>query len=122
MDGYYAQGVDERTATLPRGWRQRLVRIVGPNTRGITGLCLEVHDLAISKYVAGREKDLEFTRALARHGMTRLDTLVARERETEIPDALRKLVQARIRRDFSGAPKSRDIGGRPQRRARAKRL
>jgi hypothetical protein len=35
--GYYAQGVGERTSTLPRGWRQRLVRVVNPNTRGIIG-------------------------------------------------------------------------------------
>src|SRR5690242_12182470 len=60
--GYYAQGVSERTATLPAGWRSRLVRISTPNTRGIVGLCLEVNDLAVSKYIAGREKDLEFTR------------------------------------------------------------
>lgn len=32
--GYYAQGIDERTATLPRGWRERLVKINTPNTRG----------------------------------------------------------------------------------------
>jgi hypothetical protein len=29
-----------------------------------------VHDLAISKYYAGREKDFEFTAELARHGLT----------------------------------------------------
>src|SRR4051812_16118650 len=72
--GYYAQGVDDRTATLPRGWRERLVKISNPNTVGITGLCLEVHDLAISKYVAGREKDREFTRELARQEMVRRET------------------------------------------------
>lgn len=105
--GYYAQGVDQRTATLPRGWRGRLVEIANPNTRGVTGLCLEVHDLAISKYVAGRAKDLDFTRALAKHGMTRLDTLLARERETDMPAELRELVRARIRRDFARPPPRR---------------
>lgn len=98
--GYYAQGVDERTATLPRGWRDRLVKISNANTRGVTGLCLEVHDLAISKYVAGREKDHEFTRELAKQKMTRRDTLMARERETELSAEVRKLVRARIDRDF----------------------
>ncbi|HMG59016.1 MAG TPA: DUF6036 family nucleotidyltransferase, partial [Burkholderiales bacterium] len=63
--GYYAQGVAPDTATLPRGWQRRLVRIENSNTDGYAGLCLEVHDLALSKYVAGREKDLEFTRELA---------------------------------------------------------
>jgi hypothetical protein len=98
--GYYAQGVDERTATLPRGWRERLVKIKNPNTLGVTGLCLEVHDLAISKYVAGREKDREFTHELAKQGMVRRDTLMARERETDLSAQLRKLVRARVARDF----------------------
>ena len=98
--GYYAQGVDERTATLPRGWRDRLVKISNPNTRGVTGLCLEVHDLAISKYVAGREKDRDFTRGLAKQGMVRRDTLMARERETDLSAELRKTVKSRIERDF----------------------
>ena len=98
--GYYAQGVDDKTATLPKDWRQRLVRINNPNTVGVTGLCLEVHDLAISKYIAGREKDREFTRELAKHGMTQRDTLLSRERETDIPSKVRTLVKARIGQDF----------------------
>ena len=83
--GYYAQGVGERTAVLPKGWRQRLVRIENANTRGVAGLCLEVHDLAVAKHVAGREKDLEFTRELARHRMTESKTLLARLKDTEVP-------------------------------------
>lgn len=30
--GYYAHGVDDATATLPEGWRQRLVRVQTENT------------------------------------------------------------------------------------------
>jgi len=100
MYGYYAQGVDDRTATLPNGWRERLIRIDNPNTVGVTGLCLEVHDLAISKYVAGREKDRVFTKELARHSMIQRAPLFARERETDISSELRKIVKARIERDF----------------------
>ena len=103
--GYYAQGVGERTAVLPRGWRDRLVRIENPNASGVTGLCLEVHDLAISKYVAGREKDLEFTRELARHGMTAHKTLISRLEETDVPTETRKLIEARIRRNSTQAKK-----------------
>jgi hypothetical protein len=95
--GYYAQGVGEETATLPEGWRDRLIRVSNPNTRGIAGLCLEVHDLAISKYVAGREKDLAFTRELARHGMTHDETLTKRLAKTKLPASVRKIVSARIR-------------------------
>lgn len=101
--GYYAQGVGPDTAVLPRGWRKRLVRIENENTGGTAGLCLEVHDLAISKYVAGREKDREFTQALARHAMTSRSVLLERLAATKLDPPIRKLVQARIARDFPGS-------------------
>src|SRR5882672_7163441 len=62
--GYYAHGVDDSTATAPSGWKERLVPIHNENTGGATGWCLEIHDLAASKLVAGREKDLDFVRLL----------------------------------------------------------
>lgn len=114
--GYYAQGVSEDTAVLPRGWRERLVRVENPNTRGIAGLCLEVHDLAISKYVAGREKDLQFTRELARHAMTTRETLLARLAETGVSRELRERVRARIERDFAPGRSSAHSGKQPSRR------
>jgi hypothetical protein len=97
--GYYAQGVAPDTATLPRGWTRRLVRVENANTGGHAGLCLEVHDLAISKYVAGREKDLEFTRELARHSMTEKKILLARLAGTKLEAALARAVRGRIERD-----------------------
>ena len=57
---YYAHGVGKNTVTLADGWEMRLVPIQNENTRGIIGWCLEIHDLLASKYVAGRERDLEF--------------------------------------------------------------
>jgi hypothetical protein len=76
------------------------VRISNPNTDGVTGLCLEVHDLALSKYVAGREKDLEFTRELARQRMTDRKTLLKRLAATRLDAALARSVRGRIGRDF----------------------
>ena len=98
--GYYAQGVDDTTATLPRNWKRRLIPIRNDNTRGVTGWCLEVHDLAISKYVAGRPKDVAFTRELARHRMIVESTLVARLKVTRLARPLRETVAARIKADF----------------------
>jgi hypothetical protein len=98
--GYYAQGVGPDTARLPRGWEGRLVRIESPATEGAVGWCLEVHDLAISKYVAGRAKDLEFTRELARLAMTRQTTLLQRAEETAMPGALGPIVKQRITAQF----------------------
>ena len=85
---------------LPRGWQKRLVRIKNSNSGGVEGLCLEVHDLAISKYVAGREKDLAFTRELARHGLTNEPTLLERLSSTRLDSRLARLVKGRIERDF----------------------
>jgi hypothetical protein len=99
--GYYAQGVGPDTVTLPKSWQKRLVRIENPNTGGIAGLCLEVHDLAISKYVAGREKDREFTQALARYAMTNKAALFERLAATRLHPAVAKLVKGRIERDFA---------------------
>jgi hypothetical protein len=99
--GYYAQGVDETTAILPDGWRDRLIPINNPNTSGTTGLCLEVHDLAVSKYVAGRERDREFTQTLARCQMTKQGTLLDRLRRAPITNVLRDQIAAVISRDFA---------------------
>lgn len=66
--GYYGNGVGPDTAILPAGWERRLVKIRNENTMGATGWCLEVHDLVLSKYVAGRKKDLTFNLEVIRLG------------------------------------------------------
>lgn len=76
--GYYAQGVVESTARLPHGWQARLVPFDTPGTRGVTAWCLELHDLWVSKAVAGREKDREFCRALLRRHVVMADVLESR--------------------------------------------
>ncbi|MFA7483258.1 MAG: DUF6036 family nucleotidyltransferase [Vulcanimicrobiota bacterium] len=62
--GYYAHGVHPATAILPNGWKQRLIPLNNENTQGVTGWCLHPLDIAISKLVAGRPKDLEYVSAL----------------------------------------------------------
>jgi len=76
--GYYAQGVVESTAQLPEGWQARLVPFDTAGTRGVTAWCLELHDLWISKAIAGREKDREFCRALLQRGVVMPDVLASR--------------------------------------------
>ncbi len=107
--GYYAQGVGERTAVLPRGWQARLVPVRNPNTRGATGLCLEVHDLVVSKCVAGREKDQRFLEAAVRHRLVDRETLLARVAETDLAPELRPIVVGRI----EGAFRTRTPGDVP---------
>lgn len=82
--GYYAHGVGQDTAVLPEGAFIRLVPVSNANTRGNTGWCLELHDLAASKLAAGREKDIAFVQALLKHKLINADTV--RERLAMIPD------------------------------------
>lgn len=76
--GYYAQGVVESTALLPEGWGDRLVRFSTPDTKGVVAWCLELHDLWISKAVAGRDKDREFCLALLKSRLVQPNVLRTR--------------------------------------------
>lgn len=67
--GYYAHAVGPETATAPAGWEGRLVAICNSNTGGATGWCLEIHDLLLSKCVAGRERDRDFAEEALKHGL-----------------------------------------------------
>jgi hypothetical protein len=96
--GYYAHGVSQETAVLPAGWRERLVPVHNENTSGGTGLCLEIHDLAVSKLVAGREKDIDFLNGLLRHSLMQVPILRERLAQTALtPDRL-ATCQARLDR------------------------
>jgi hypothetical protein len=96
--GYYAHGVDKTTATLPSGWQERLVALHNENTGGATGWCLEVHDLAASKLVAGRQKDLDYVRQLLHENMAVPQTLTKRVEALPLPPERRDLVRDRLRR------------------------
>jgi hypothetical protein len=95
--GYYAHGVGEETAVLASGWKERLIAVQSENTGAAIGLCLEVHDLAVSKLIAAREKDLDFISALLRHHLVSADTIRERLRGTPIPDNQRDVCLARLR-------------------------
>jgi len=80
--GFWVDPVGPETAVLPAGWDARLVPLRNVNTDQATGWCLDVHDLAVSKLFAGREKDLEFIGALLRNGFVRKTML--RERAESV--------------------------------------
>ncbi len=101
LHGYYAQGVGPETAVLPSGWKDRVVVVKNENTNGIAGLCLEVHDLAISKFVAGRYKDFEFIQELIRHEMIRKNIMLTRLAEAKLKDAERSRISSKIEAMFS---------------------
>lgn len=95
--GYYAQGVTVKTAILPEGWEKRLVRYESKATQPVVALCLEIHDLWISKAVASRPKDLEFCKALLKAGA--VDPKLLTQRLEKVPDLsgkLRETIENRI--------------------------
>jgi hypothetical protein len=74
-EGFYADVVTPKLATLPAGWESRLKRLrLGP----VTAWCLELHDLVVSKLAAGRLKDLEFAAALLALGFVQRPVLSRR--------------------------------------------
>jgi hypothetical protein len=83
---------------LPDGWEARLVPV--PTPAG-TGLCLEPHDLLISKYVAGREKDREYVRAAVRHRPADRASLLDRLARTPIEEEQRRRISRQIEADFA---------------------
>jgi hypothetical protein len=110
--GYYAHGVGPETAVLPTGWQERLVPLTSEATRGAVGLCLEIHDLLLAKYAAGREKDREFTRVAARHRMARPEMLLGRLATLPVVAAVREIIAGVIGQDFSSGGVSGQAGDR----------
>lgn len=98
--GYYAHGIDETTAVLPDGWRQRLVKVESAIAPWAVGWCLEPHDLAISKIAAGREKDWSFVEAMLRRKMVSAGLLYERLAKTpRLPAEARRMAEARLPRE-----------------------
>jgi hypothetical protein len=112
--GYYADPVDETTATLPKGWKGRLVNLPAGDTEGVRGLCLDPHDLAIAKYVARREKDLIFTRELAQRGIVSQERLLSLLDQTPVDEETRDRIRTYIATDFSAR---RTLNESPERSA-----
>lgn len=81
---YYAQGVSVSTAILPSGWRERLVPFDSNSALPATAMCLDPHDLVVSKLAARREKDYEFSFALIAADLVDVDTLL--DRAATLPD------------------------------------
>ncbi len=75
--GTYAHPLGLGTITLPRGWEERLVPFGRDD--GLRNIwALEIHDLAASKLMAGREKDWEFLRVLLERSLCNFNTLLER--------------------------------------------
>jgi hypothetical protein len=100
--GYYAQGVGPETAILPEGWKDRVKRLAIAGTDA-TALCIDVHDLVLSKYVAGRAKDIDFIRAIMRAGFVVKKKLRRLLKLMPIDDDHKMRIADHIKHDFASA-------------------
>ena len=76
--GYYAHGIEEGTAVLPRDWRARAARLPLQDQPDVTCICPDVDDIALSKLCAWREKDRTWLGAAHAAGL--LDLAAIRSR------------------------------------------
>jgi len=79
--GYYAEGIHFETATLPDGWRDRLLPWpipAGANGPATLASFLDRHDLAVAKLAAFSEKDIRFVSEFIRAEL--IDPEVVRDR------------------------------------------
>lgn len=99
--GYYAHGVGPETAKAPKGWQERLIRREIPrrvaSTRSPVAWCLEVHDLVLSKCVAGRKRDWDYAAEALKSGIVEADVLLGRVPDLPVTDELRTHVERALR-------------------------
>jgi hypothetical protein len=73
--GYHADGVSPETAKMPADWMQySRLHYIGD----FTVIVPDLHDLAVSKCVAGRDKDARWIAALLRHKMIEMPRFIER--------------------------------------------
>lgn len=84
-------------------------------TEGVEAVCLDPHDLAISKYFARREKDVKFNKELAVRGITSFEQLIALVDRTPLDEEVKARMRLYIEADFpEHAPPSASGSPRPR--------
>lgn len=88
--GFYVHGVSIKTAALPKGWEERTNKVQDHMDGNKIGWCIEAHDLAASKLIAYREKDIQFVRTLLVEELIRADVLFKRLNMVETEKTLKE--------------------------------
>ena len=93
QNGYYVDPIYPELVVLPNGWESRLKPL---RLGAVTGWCLEVNDLVVSKLAAGPLKDYEFINAMLRTKLAQFDEVVRRIQSFSDPHQQAVLI-ARLR-------------------------
>ena len=81
--GFYLDAAGPNLATLPAGWKNRLIEVERNRLRA---WFLEPNDAAVSKYARGEPRDIRWIRAGMRAGVVSLPIVQARMRNTTFID------------------------------------
>lgn len=82
--GFHLDGIDYSTCVLPQWWESRSIpRDVDTSVGTFQCYTAEVHDVAVAKLSANREKDRERFSALLNANLIKFDTIVERVSELE---------------------------------------
>ncbi len=76
-NGFYADALGLATVILPTGWRERLQSFEDESGNVIAKVA-EIYDIAVSKLIAGREKDFVFLKELLIREVISLDVFLER--------------------------------------------
>ena len=97
--GYYADAVGLATIVLPEGWDKRLKPLHDDNGNLVAN-CIDLYDVAASKLIAGRSKDLEYLESIlaselitVEEFISRLDSIKTKVKNDTLSDRLKKLVR-----------------------------
>ena len=88
--GFYVHGVSIETASLPEDWKERTNKVQDYTDENKIGWCVEAHDLAASKLIAYRPKDISFVRTLLVEELVSAETLEERIKIIQTEDVLKE--------------------------------
>lgn len=93
--GFYIDGVDARTATLPPGWQDRVIYLaVQLDGAKVTAIAPSPEDLVVSKLARLDEKDILYIQERHRFRPLDIETIAERLAATEMEDATRRSASA----------------------------
>jgi hypothetical protein len=105
--GFYADILGLATVVLPIGWENRLVELKNENDE-IIAFCVEIHDVAVSKLIAGREKDFEFLQVAFQSEYLQIHTFLERA-ETILQSPSSEALPPRLQNLIEKFEKERDF-------------
>lgn len=94
--GYYCDGVGPETAILLDDWLACAIEFTTPETGGVVAIVPEPNDIALSKLVAWRPKDIDWLQAATRHGIIVPSVMLDRVDRMPDKDVSRAVMEQRI--------------------------